>query len=463
MQHPLRDGLLADDLYVALTRPALAFGVPYAAVLATGILTVEAFLISRNLLTLTLALPLYGARQRAKILRAMVVVGEVCRYGSADPTAVGGQNPLATDGPARRVDPAMINRLRLRSRAPTDPKAIAPYSSMLTDRVVMTDNGDLVTTFQIEGASFQTREDDELNDWHERLNLLWRTLADPTLSLWIHLIRQPYAVQPPKEDMTGFAGRLSRRYYDHLQSVGMRSNRWYLTVAYRPTALQVEWTRKLSRREKANAANASADDSLNALSRIVEQLAEGLARYEPRQLSTRTTGGFATSEQLEFYSQILNGHTGRIPLTAGHIGRRLQTARTVFGIDTIEYRAATTRRFGAFLAIKDYPTPTFTGMLNGLLNAAYSFVLTQSFTFLPRTVAHGLIQRQLNRLRSAGDLAQSQLAGLRNAQDDLASNRFAVGDHHLSLQLLTEPASLQTPSTLQVAKLEQAVAQARVT
>ena len=61
MQHPLRDGLLADDLYVALTRPALAFGVPYAAVLATGILTVEAFLISRNLRTLTLALPLYGA------------------------------------------------------------------------------------------------------------------------------------------------------------------------------------------------------------------------------------------------------------------------------------------------------------------------------------------------------------------------------------------------------------------
>ena len=357
----------------------------------------------------------------------------------------------------------MINRLRLRSRGPADPPPIAPYSSLLTDRVVMTDNGDLVTTFQIDGASFQTTDDAELNAWHERLNLLWRTLADPTVSLWIHLLRQPHAVEPPKEDMPGFAGRLSQKYYQNLESVGMRSNRWYLTVAYRPTALQVDWTRQLSRRAKATAAQVSAADALKSLSRIVEQISEGLARYEPRHLGSRTSGGLATSEQLEFYSQLLNGDSGRIPLTAGHIGRRLPTARTVFGIDTIEYRAATSRRFGAFVAIKDYPTPTFTGMLNGLLDADYSFVLTQSFTFLPRTVAQGLIQRQLNRLRSAGDLAQSQLAGLRNAQDDLASNRLAFGDHHLSLHLLTEPASLQTPSPVQVAQLEQAVAQARVT
>lgn len=54
-------GLIADDLHVALTRPALAFGVPYAAVLATGVISVEAFLLTRNLLTLCLALPLYGA------------------------------------------------------------------------------------------------------------------------------------------------------------------------------------------------------------------------------------------------------------------------------------------------------------------------------------------------------------------------------------------------------------------
>lgn len=54
-------GLVADELHVALTRPALAFGVPYAAVLATGVISVEAFLLTRNLLTLCLALPLYGA------------------------------------------------------------------------------------------------------------------------------------------------------------------------------------------------------------------------------------------------------------------------------------------------------------------------------------------------------------------------------------------------------------------
>ncbi len=61
MNREAPDGLVGDDLYVGLTRPALAFGVPYAAVLATGILTTEAFLLSRNLLTLALVFPLYGA------------------------------------------------------------------------------------------------------------------------------------------------------------------------------------------------------------------------------------------------------------------------------------------------------------------------------------------------------------------------------------------------------------------
>ncbi len=357
-----------------------------------------------------------------------------------------------------------MNRLRTRrARAALETQTMAPYSSLLTDRVVITDRGQLVTTFQLEGASFQTHDDADLNEWHERLNLLWRTLADPTVSLWTHLVRQPFVAEPLTGSTAGFASRLHRRYYDNLATAGLRTNTWYLTVVYRPPAVHGDWNARLQRRSEADAGEGGSAAALDALARIVEQVSEGLARYEPRRLCSRNTNGFPRSEQLEFYAQLLNAETQPVPLTAGHIGARLPTARTVFGIDTLEYRTATTRRLAAILAIKEYPTPTHTGMLNGLLDASYSFVLTQSFTFLPRAVAQGLIQRQLNRLRSSGDLAQSQATSLRRAQDDLASNRFAVGDHHLSLQLLTEPVSLQTPSTAVIAQLEQAVAHARVT
>jgi type IV secretion system protein VirB3 len=50
----------ADPLFVGATRPAMACGVPYAALLANAFLTLELFLVTRNLLWLLIALPLHG-------------------------------------------------------------------------------------------------------------------------------------------------------------------------------------------------------------------------------------------------------------------------------------------------------------------------------------------------------------------------------------------------------------------
>ena len=53
--------LTLDPLYQAATRPPMRWGVTYAALLVNLILTLEVFLLSRNLLTLLLAVPLHGA------------------------------------------------------------------------------------------------------------------------------------------------------------------------------------------------------------------------------------------------------------------------------------------------------------------------------------------------------------------------------------------------------------------
>jgi type IV secretion system protein VirB3 len=53
-------GVTADPLFVGATRPAMALGVPYAALLANAFLTLELFLVTANLLWLLIALPLHG-------------------------------------------------------------------------------------------------------------------------------------------------------------------------------------------------------------------------------------------------------------------------------------------------------------------------------------------------------------------------------------------------------------------
>ena len=54
------EGVIADPLFVGVTRPAMALGVTYGAALANGMLTVELFLLTRNLLALLVCLPLHG-------------------------------------------------------------------------------------------------------------------------------------------------------------------------------------------------------------------------------------------------------------------------------------------------------------------------------------------------------------------------------------------------------------------
>jgi type IV secretion system protein VirB3 len=53
-------GVTAEVLFVGATRPAMRWGVTYSALLVNLVVTLEAFLLTKNLLTLLLALPLHG-------------------------------------------------------------------------------------------------------------------------------------------------------------------------------------------------------------------------------------------------------------------------------------------------------------------------------------------------------------------------------------------------------------------
>jgi type IV secretion system protein VirB3 len=53
-------GLIADPLFVGATRPPMRWGVTYSALLFNMVFTMEAFLVTKNLLTLTLSAPIHA-------------------------------------------------------------------------------------------------------------------------------------------------------------------------------------------------------------------------------------------------------------------------------------------------------------------------------------------------------------------------------------------------------------------
>src|SRR5687767_7522667 len=99
-----------------------------------------------------------------------------------------------------------------------------PYRAHVSPSLVRTDSGDYVQVFKLGGASFESEDDEVLNNWHERLNVLWRNIASPNTALWVHVIRRrEYATTAPPEN-TGFAAALAAKYRERLSTETLMVN-----------------------------------------------------------------------------------------------------------------------------------------------------------------------------------------------------------------------------------------------
>jgi type IV secretion system protein VirB4 len=314
-----------------------------------------------------------------------------------------------------------------------------PYTAHVSDGVVKTSFGDYIQAFRLGGASFESADDEQLNAWHERLNVLWRNLASPHVALWTHLIRRPE--RPAWATPVGhdFGHILSARYGERLAGATLMVNDLYLALCYRPAAgLASGVISRLLMRSRMAPADGELVDALDSCAKLAQAVRASLARYEPEPLRTYRWGDTWCSSLLEYLALLINGEWRRVPLPVGPLSHALVTTRLLFGTEAIEYRMPAGTRVGAMLAIKEYPTPSVVGMYNRLLSAPFPLVLTQSFAFLSRAAGQALLQRQYFRMINAGDFAVSQAAELKEALDALTSNDFVMGDHHFSLQVLAD-------------------------
>ncbi len=313
-----------------------------------------------------------------------------------------------------------------------------PYTVHLSERVLRTSFLDYLQVFRLGGASFESVDDTQLNNWHERLNVLWRNVGAPGVGLWVHVIRRREAVVSPADSGAGFAEVLHAKYHRRLSTETLMVNELYLSVLYRPLGGAAGGL--LSRALKASRQSATeVRDALEACDKLAQTVRASLSRYEPQALGCYRLGERSYSAVLEFLALLVNAEPQRVPMPRGPVGELLATTRLLFGAEAIEYRLPTSTRVGAFLGIKEYPTPSVVGMFNRLLSAPFPFVLTQSFVFLSKAAGQGLLQRQMHRMANAGDFGVSQAMQLKGALDALTSNEFVMGDHHLSLQILAEP------------------------
>jgi type IV secretion system protein VirB4 len=322
----------------------------------------------------------------------------------------------------------------------TEPKISLPYARHLSDHIIALDSGSLMMSFRLDGASFETADIRDLNDWHAKLNGAWRNLASDRLAIWHHLIRRRDDFYPTGAFRSDFARDLDTAYRARVGVEQMFVNELYVTLILhagrdagdRAQDLVSRFSGRFGGRTAEGPSEAETE-AVRLLEETGRDLAQYLARYGATALGLTERDGLYFSEPLELLRTVLTGCPEPVPLVRGHLGSAIYTARVIFGREALEVRDTCEARFAGMFGIKEYPATTRPGLWDGLLSARFPFVAAQSFTFLSKAAARAVMERKQNQMLSARDRATSQIAGLDDALDDLMSNRFVMGDHQASL------------------------------
>lgn len=309
-----------------------------------------------------------------------------------------------------------------------------PYLRHAGDDVIILENGCAMRLYAIEGRSFETSDPEELAAWHNSLNILFRSLCDDRFAIWTHVVRRPIEPYRPEGFRSRFAADLDEQYYAKLLTRPIYRNDFYVSLIVKPGDLladKVTGFLGLKRRGEEEIDRRS----LLLLDEKCRDFETMLAKCEPTPLTTYEHDGVLFSRPLEVLHYIMTGDELRIPIIDGPIGQALYSSRIIFGSETIEFRLPHRTHYGAMFGIRDYVAQTRTGQFNALLKLDFPFVLTQSFTSFVKSNAMDKLQKRRRQLASSDEVTLSQADELVASMDDLSSNRFVMGDHHLSLMV----------------------------
>lgn len=329
---------------------------------------------------------------------------------------------------------ALPSTATVRSRE-LEPETFIPYVRHIDERVIALDSRALMVVIALEGVSFETADTLDLNALHRDLNTLYRNIADERLALWTHVVRRRDNEYPDGEFANAFSRTLNDKYRNRMIGEDLFRNDLYLSLVWHPGKDAAERVAAfLSRLRKARRRGVELDvDALKRLDDTIVDVTAGLKRFGPRVLTLQERDGLVFSEPSEVLHQLVGGRREAVPLTEGRVSSAIYSDRVIVGRETVEIRHEGSSRYAGIFGFKEYPARTRPGMFDGLLTVPYELILTQSFSFLSKSDAKTVMGRKQNQMVSAGDKAGSQLEELDDALDDLESNRFVLGNHHLTL------------------------------
>ncbi|MBX2834974.1 MAG: VirB4 family type IV secretion/conjugal transfer ATPase [Micavibrio sp.] len=435
-----------DPLFLALTRPIMVAGVTYDFMVINAMLTTLAFLATGNLLMFLIGAPIHAvgyvlSLKDPRIFSLLSVA--LTKHGNChalNKKLWGCTTYTPTQAHARGR--MAIEKTTHGQEALNDKPAsqFIPYAAHVDERTISTREGYLLQIIELDGLDFETLDQEDLNQLKNARNNLWKTVADSSISISYHIIRQEITDYPDNENLEGFAKDLDEAWKAKFENKRLFVNKHYLTIIRRPrkgsAGLIAEIQKFLFKAVDKDAAKEELRNGLKALDDVAQPILTTLKRYSPRRLSVyEANNGAYASEALEFLYSIINQDQQNVALPSSDLANYLPAKRFFFGKDALEIRGAERDdiTFGAMIGVKEYSPKTFPGMLDHLLRSPQEMVVTQHFSFVERPKALAALKTVVRQMDMAEDAALSLQEDLIEAMDDAESRRIVFGEHQLSI------------------------------
>ncbi|MBV1702914.1 MAG: VirB4 family type IV secretion system protein [Hyphomicrobiales bacterium] len=318
-----------------------------------------------------------------------------------------------------------------------------PYARHVSDQVIRTDDGVLLSTLKLDGFCFETADISDINVRLLARNDLVRTLGGSRYAITTHIIRREVTPQLNSDFESPLCAEIDGRYSALLAKRRMFVNDIYVTILRRGLQGSVGTfdaaMKKLLGRKTLEGASSDDREALNELEDVTVAIKASLGAYSARHLRVEMRDGIWCSEPLEFLIQIINGALPRpMPLPRMKLGEALAMKRVFFGRNALEIRGASPSdtRYGAMLSVREYPGLTGPGMLDSMLSAPHEFILSQSFAIVDKVAAAASIDRvtrQVDMSDAAGSVVSETLEDARN---ELLGSEVLYGQHNLSVLCL---------------------------
>ncbi|MGV2333247.1 MAG UNVERIFIED_CONTAM: hypothetical protein LVR18_03660 [Planctomycetaceae bacterium] len=339
-----------------------------------------------------------------------------------------------------------------------------PYKCHWNRNTILTKKNELLQVIKIDGYSFETADDEDLDIRKNMRNLLFKNMASGNITLYFHTIRHKKPITEAQVDEGGaiyarnFMSYLNREWANRYAEKESFFNELYVSILYKADTAGVAILEHLYKKLKHGSDKSSWEADMKEMSENLDEMSNRVLNtfndYGARLLEVVSEEDGEYCEILEFLGSIINcGHSKPVRVNRTDIGRYLPTHRLFFGSKLLEARGPEGNRYAGVISIREYGPSTYAGMFDKFLQSPYEFVMTQSFVFANRTVAIGKMQLQQDRMIQAEDKAVSQIREISYALDMAMSGEIGFGEHHFSMLCVDENIK-QLENTLSMAAVE---------